>query len=210
MRGDHSHTSWMQHSTQRDGNGLKGLLNDVSSARGPWRRGNTGVTRAMSMGSGLVQQEATHLMLGDYRLVKTLGVGAFGKVQCENFFRDLLVLYPLVRCPNDRKASLQHFAAACIFWRRVWRLSRWKSNCFFSAAPLLGTDHRKQATQPDDLPPPMHPPLIVAVSSTAMLYFTAVPALPPSNISEPNVLPSDFRLLIVPPTFCLLDQPPSH
>lgn len=70
----------MQHSTQRDGNGLKGLLNDVSTARGPWRRQGTG--RSMSVGSGLVQ-EATHLEIGDYRLVKTLGVGAFGKVKCE-------------------------------------------------------------------------------------------------------------------------------
>lgn len=60
----------------------------------------------MSMGSGLVQQEATHLMLGDYRLVKTLGVGAFGKVQRESFALNLLVLYPLVRCPNERKALI--------------------------------------------------------------------------------------------------------
>lgn len=73
----------MQHSTQRDGHGLKGLLNDVSTARGPWRRGNTG--RSMSFGSGLVSREATHLDIGDYRLVKTLGVGAFGKVQCESY-----------------------------------------------------------------------------------------------------------------------------
>lgn len=76
----------MQHSTQRDGHGLKGLLNDVSTARGPWRRGNTG--RSMSFGSGLVSREATHLEIGDYRLVKTLGVGAFGKVQRE------LAMYP--------------------------------------------------------------------------------------------------------------------
>ncbi|CBN77875.1 SNF1-related protein kinase [Ectocarpus siliculosus] len=67
----------MQHSTHRDGNGLKGLLNDVSTARGAWRRGGG---RSMSVGSGLVQ-ESTHLEIGDYRLVKTLGVGAFGKVK---------------------------------------------------------------------------------------------------------------------------------
>lgn len=40
--------------------------------------------RSMSVGSGLVQ-ETTHLMLGDYRLVKTLGVGAFGKVKRKPF-----------------------------------------------------------------------------------------------------------------------------
>ncbi|CAM9363048.1 unnamed protein product, partial [Scytosiphon promiscuus] len=74
----HNEVCRMQHSTQRDGNGLKGLLNDVSTARGPWRRQGTG--RSMSVGSGLVQ-EATHLEIGDYRLVKTLGVGAFGKVK---------------------------------------------------------------------------------------------------------------------------------
>lgn len=70
----------MQHSTHRDGNGLKGLLNDVSTARGAWRRGGG---RSMSVGSGLVQ-ESTHLEIGDYRLVKTLGVGAFGKVKRES------------------------------------------------------------------------------------------------------------------------------
>lgn len=37
----------------------------------------------MSVGSGLVQ-ESTHLEIGDYRLVKTLGVGAFGKVKRES------------------------------------------------------------------------------------------------------------------------------
>lgn len=196
-----AHTSWMQHSTHRDGNGLKGLLNDVSSARGPWRRGNSGVTRAMSMGSGLVQQEATHLMLGDYRLVKTLGVGAFGKVQRESSPPEPADALPALSVvPTNARHYLLSGRRHVFRSSLATRKSDYFSPLFFlslgNAAYHRARNRTGQATLPSSSSPSLshdrRPLSLVACGCSARIRpnATALPALLET-----------FTLVDCPPTF---------
>lgn len=64
-----------------DGDGLKTLQRDVSAGRGAWKRGN----RSRSLGYSAFQSAMDSAVeIGPYRLLTTLGIGAFGKVKRES------------------------------------------------------------------------------------------------------------------------------
>lgn len=84
-----------------NGHGLTGLLKDISSARTLYQQ--IGRTNSLGRSFGDNGNMGTPIEIGNYRLLKTLGIGAFGKVK-RKFMSSCC--YALRRCISTPSCSL--------------------------------------------------------------------------------------------------------